>query len=227
MTTPRSAASGSVSSRYCGEPGRGLTDDEPVHPQRTGADRGAQPGGAEHAAGRRSARRARRPGPSSSACNSARMSASGSASSQPAVSRASASSALSIIRVSVRSSTRGAGPTWLITSAAAIEPSRAAFGERRARRVAEQEAGGVQVAGAGRVDHPAAPGRPARRSTRRRHDERPLGADRDRRQRALLADAPRSTASKVVGLVQRASARPRCRTAGRPRRRRASRKSSR
>jgi hypothetical protein len=31
-----------------GEPGRGLTHDQPVHPERAGPDRGAQPGGAEH-----------------------------------------------------------------------------------------------------------------------------------------------------------------------------------
>ena len=111
-----------------GQPGRRLAHDESVHPQRPGADGGAQPGGPERQAARRTARPAppdrRRSAPAARrGCR------------RPARRRATASPAGSVVfgqrhlpgldPTSVRSSTRGLGPTWLITSAAAIEPSRA------------------------------------------------------------------------------------------------------
>ena len=58
-------------------------------------------------------------GPSISASSSSRMSSSGSASSQA---RARVATSAAVIQRSVRNSTSGRGPTWLITSAAAIEP---------------------------------------------------------------------------------------------------------
>ena len=139
-------------------------------------------------ADRRSARRATLVGsPSSSACSSARMSSSGSAASQrSAVERG----AVGRHDSSVRSSTRGRGPTWLITSAAAIDPMPAALGEVGWRRVAVQEPGGVEVAGAGRVEDPGDRlGRAPRRPRRRVTTNEPVLAARDRGQLALAAHA--------------------------------------
>ena len=102
------------------EPARRLADDEAVHAQRSGPDGGTQPGGAEH-------QPATEPG--------------GQLVGGPAeqggelvadvvvgfgVEPAPGGGADVVDRhgKSVRSSTRGRGPTWLITSAAAIEPSR-------------------------------------------------------------------------------------------------------
>ena len=47
ITTPRSAALRVEPEQVVGEPGRGLAHDQPVHPQRPGADRGTQPRRAE------------------------------------------------------------------------------------------------------------------------------------------------------------------------------------
>ena len=129
MITPRVAASGSGCQQVVDEPGGGLADHQPVHPLRPGADGGTQPGGAElqpaveplgqFVVGLRRA----------GSASSARMSASGSAASH-AASRIAAEIAHG---KSVRNSTSGRGPTWEITSAAAIAPSCAHSASERRR----------------------------------------------------------------------------------------------
>ncbi len=101
-----------------GEPRRGLPDDEAVHPQRTGADGRAQAGRSEHqapvealgedvvGAGEEGAQ----------LVTHVVVGLGG----EPAL----GDLARGRHDSRVRSSTRGRGPTWLITSAAAIEPMR-------------------------------------------------------------------------------------------------------
>ena len=109
----------SVASRYDGEAGRGLTHDEPVHPLRTGAHGGAQSGGAE-------LQPAVEPlGQLVSGSGEQRLQLGTDVrvgfGGQPAFRLGTGAFDHPI---SVRSSTRGRGPTWEMTSDAAIDPSR-------------------------------------------------------------------------------------------------------
>ena len=88
---------------------------------------------------------------------------------------------------SSRSAVSGRAPTWLMISAAHRLPSAPQVGQRQAAGQAEQEAGGVKVAGAGRVGDMI--DRRGRRYRAPRSGHPPLG--RARRCHARCGSAPR------------------------------------
>ena len=164
--------------------------------------------------------------------SSSRMSASGSAASQRERSSAArgALTVSSIVvthhRSALRNSTSGRGPTWLITSAAAIEPS-APHRSRSNPCVQPYRNPAANRSPAPVVSITLSTGTAGTRSTLvGRHDHTALGADGDRRELAFVAQRrrPRRRTSRA-GRAR--AVRRRCRTAGRPRRWTSARKSSR
>ena len=117
--------------------------------------------------------------------------------------------------IRVRNSTSGRGPTWLITSAAAIDPKCPQRSRSNPVRVAVQEPGGEQVAGAGGVEHLVdGLGRDTQHLVRG-DDHASLRTDGDRRELAFVTQ--RRRLRRRTSRPRRATAvRPRCRTACRP-----------
>ena len=118
MATPRRGGVGLLGEEVVGEAAGGLAHDEPVHAQRPGADGRAQAGGAEH----QLAVEALGEDVVGSVEQGLQLGADvvvglGGEPALGGVARGGHDSR-------VRSSTSGRGPTWLITSAAAIDPMR-------------------------------------------------------------------------------------------------------
>ena len=148
-----------ASSIHRASPDARSADDREVHAVRARAERAAESGGAEREPAvepRPRARRRRRP--RAALRSSARVSGSGSAAIHsrtcPASRRRHASLRHQRARRARTSSASGRAPRCEITSAAASEPEPRARLQVGALRVAVQEPGRVQVAGAGRVDEP-------------------------------------------------------------------------
>ena len=90
-----------------------------------------------------------------------------------------------------------------MTSAAARLPSRPQVGEISAMRQAEEEAGGIEIAGAGGIDQPRHRGRRDRQRGASRHDDRALLAPRQGRDLAMAAHGAERRV-EILGLVERA-----------------------